>query len=82
MEERLAEAKRQGRAHVLEVKVIHMHQVLKSAQLTSPARILCGLAEDLSHVHVVLSYNDILDSTRVSTDRSFDFKIPNLMDNE
>jgi len=82
IEERLAEAKRQERAYFMEVKVTHLYQVLRSAQLTSPARVLCGMAEDFSHFHVVLSYNDILDSARVSTDRSFDFKIPNLLENE
>lgn len=66
----------------MEIKVTHLYQVLRSAQLTSPARVLCGMAEDFSHVHIVLSYNDILDNAKVSTDRSFDFKIPNLLENE
>jgi hypothetical protein len=78
IERRLEEAKRQEKVSEVTVSVLQLHQVLRSALLTNPARILCGISEDETHLQVMLSYTDILDSTRLSTDRSVNYKLPTI----
>jgi hypothetical protein len=82
IEERLQEATDQQRALSMQIEVVKFVQVLKSAHHTNPSRILCGISEDLSHMHVVQSFTNFLDSTGAAADRSFDFRIPNVVDNE
>ena len=82
MEERLQEATDQHRAMSIQIEVVKLVQILKSIHHTNAARILCGISEDLSHLHIVQSFANFLDSTRIAADRSFDFRIPNVLDNE
>jgi len=80
VDQRLEEATRNGNARSSCIQVVQLHQVLRSALLTNPARLLCGVSEDETHVHLMVSYNDILNNSKISVDRSLVYKIPMVPD--
>ena len=69
-----------GGARTMDVRAAHLSQALKSIQLTSPTRILCGVSDDAECVHVIPSYKKEEDSVGYghggAATWALDFRIP------
>lgn len=81
IEERLELASKDNRAQSMEIQVVHLLQVLKSIQSTSPVRVMCGMSTDASYMHIVPTFkkeSSIYDHEAISNTMAIDYKIPTI----
>lgn len=75
-EGRLQEALENGTGSSVVVQLRHFARSLHSSQLTQPAKVLMGIAENRGYVHIIFVYNDPYAEGGVDADISLAFKMP------
>jgi HUS1 checkpoint protein len=76
VEERLEEARAGGNAAEVTLLARQLSKALSSSQISQPARLLCGISDNLGHVHIMFVHRDPCSEDEFDDSVSLSYKLP------